>query len=106
MKCKYTSGGAGTRKSHEKKGLFERGWSKDQKASGAFPGGGGHLNLGGKRRSQKSGEKSGVLSQKLRMKEQTFVSNVNERSKTLENESFPLAFSKLALLRKSFLVEK
>lgn len=37
------------------------------------------------------------------MKEQTFVSNVNERSKALENESFPLAFSKLALLRKCVL---
>lgn len=31
------------------------------------------------------------------------MSNVNERSKTLENESFPLAFSKLALLRKCVL---
>ena len=44
-----------------------------------------------------------MLSQKLRIKEQTFVSNVNERSKTLESESFPLAFSNLALLRKCIL---
>lgn len=44
-----------------------------------------------------------MLSQKLRIEEQTFVSNVNERSKTLESESFPLAFSNLALLRKCIL---
>lgn len=44
-----------------------------------------------------------MLSQKLTIKEQTFVSNVNDRSKTLESESFPLAFSNLALLRKCVL---
>lgn len=36
---KYTSGGAGTRKSHEKRGpLKERVENKDQKASALFPG--------------------------------------------------------------------
>ena len=44
-----------------------------------------------------------MLSQKLRIKEQTFVYKVNERSKTFESESFTLAVSNLALLRKCIL---
>lgn len=73
---------------------------RNKKGSALVPEEMGHLNLGGEEEAREVGEKSGVFSQKLRIKEQTILLHVNERSKTLESEGFPLAFSNLAVLRK------